>query len=75
MALTTYVTNDRSRRGICIRTDRYRYECWSHGDLERFFDLEIDPLERQNLIRDARYRAELARHRKLLIDRLIHTPA
>jgi arylsulfatase A-like enzyme len=75
MALTTYVTNDRSRRGICIRTDRYRLECWDHGDLERFFDLEIDPLERQNLVHDARYRAELARHRKLLIDRLIHTPA
>jgi hypothetical protein len=37
--------------------------------------LEADPLERTNLAHEARCRDELSRHRRLMIDRLIETPA
>jgi arylsulfatase A-like enzyme len=79
LALCEYLANDRSHRGICVRTDRYKYEYWSSSDglrqqRERFYDLREDPLERRNLISHDRCRAEIERHRLLLVDRLMHTP-
>ncbi len=73
--LSEYLTGDESTRGACVRTRRYKYEHWGHGDMERFFDLEKDPLERRNLITAPEYIEEIDRHRLLMIDRLIHTPA
>jgi hypothetical protein len=80
LILCEYLDNQQSERGTCVRTDRFKYEVWSPADgsrqgRERFYDLQEDPLERRNRIADARCRAELERHRLLMIDRLMHTPA
>jgi arylsulfatase len=83
MILCEYLDNDQSERGICIRTDRFKYEYWSPSSApaegrqgrEHFYDLQEDPLERRNLLSEAPYRTEIERHRLLMIDRLIHTPA
>lgn len=73
--LSEYMTNDRLSRAVCLRTGRFKYEYWTPDGGERFFDLQEDPLERCNRINDDRYRAQIDEHRRLLIDRLIHTPA
>ena len=75
MALSEYRSNDRTERGICVRTEGFKYAYWGHGDVERFFDLDQDPLERHNRVGDPACQEEVARHRRLLIDRLVHTPA
>jgi arylsulfatase A-like enzyme len=75
LVLCEYVINDRSYRGICVRSSRFKYEYWTSDRGERFFDLHEDPLERRNLIDDDRYRDRIAEHRRQMIDRLIHTPA
>ena len=72
-ALCEYVVNDRSFRGICIRTERHKYVHWDRERPEQFFDLQEDPLERRNLIDDPTYRDEIRRHRVLIINRLMHT--
>ena len=71
--LCEFVSNDRSVRSICLRTERHKYVYWSGEKPEQFFDLQEDPLERRNLINDPAYGDEIARHRVLLIDRLMHT--
>ncbi len=75
LALCEYTSNDRSERGICVRTERAKYEYWSPSGQERFYDLQADPLERRNLVAQAQYQDEIDRHRLLMIDRLTHTPA
>jgi hypothetical protein len=75
MVLSEFLANDQEMKGTCVRTAKFKYEYWGHGELERFYDLQNDPLERRNLIDDARYGKELSRHRKLMIERLMHTPA
>jgi arylsulfatase A-like enzyme len=75
LALCEYLSNDRSERGICVRTERFKYEYWSPSERERFYDLQADPLERRDLIAQAPYRDEIERHRLLMIDRLMNTPA
>ena len=74
-AVCEYLTNDRSLRGTCVRTPRYKYARWSGGRPEELYDLQEDPLERQNRATDPQYRDEVDRHRLLLIDHLMHTPA
>ena len=71
VALCQQVAHDRSWRTISATTKRCRY-IWSDTDdrPEQLFDLENDPLERTNLIGEATYQDEIARHRKLMIDRL-----
>ncbi len=68
--LCEYTTNDRSRSGKCLRTERYKYCYWSTGE-EEFYDLQEDPLERCNLAGDAAYQDILNDHRRRLIDRLM----
>jgi arylsulfatase A-like enzyme len=75
VALCEHQSNDRSERGICVRTERGKYEIWSPSGRERFYDLQADPLERRNLIAQAPYRDEVDRHRRLMIERLMNTPA
>ncbi len=71
-ALCEYLSNDRGRAGVCLRTPHAKYVQWSDG-VEKFFDLEQDPLERTNLVEDPGRRAEIAEHRRALIHRLSTT--
>ncbi|HUW56190.1 MAG TPA: sulfatase-like hydrolase/transferase [Planctomycetota bacterium] len=73
VALSEFVASDRSFRTVCAVTGRFKY-VWSSGVRpEEFFDLANDPLERTNLIDEAEHQGEIARHRKLMIDRLSAT--
>ena len=74
LILSEHMENSQSSRGICLRTDRYKYIYWTDGGPERFFDLQQDPLERHNLIRDPGHQPEIARHRVLMIERMMKTP-
>ncbi|NOY81575.1 MAG: sulfatase-like hydrolase/transferase [Kiritimatiellaeota bacterium] len=71
-ALCEYLSNDRKRAGVCLRTPHAKYVQWTDG-VEKFFDLEQDPLERTNLIDDSSRRAEIDEHRRSLIHRLSTT--
>ena len=73
LALCEYVSNDRSVRGICVRTPRYKYAHWEGDPPEQFHDLQEDPFERTDLIGDPEYRDEIERHRLLATKRLMHT--
>lgn len=70
VALCQHTINDRSTKGICVRTQRYKYTYWGRARPEQFFDLQQDPLERRNLIGEPKYGDEMGRHRLLAIDRL-----
>lgn len=71
LVLSEYISNDRSRRGVCVHTERYKYVFWGTTRTEQFFDLQEDPLERRDLSGDPKYRDDIARHRMLIIDRLV----
>jgi len=73
MILCGYVSNDRKRRGICVRTERFKYVFWAHNGNEQFFDLQKDPHERENFIDEQAYRGEIERHRLLMMKRLAQT--
>ena len=61
-------------KGRMLRTRRFKYVAFSEGrDPEMLFDLEIDPGEVRNLIRDPGYEVELARHRRLLNAWIVRT--
>ena len=72
-ALCEFTSGDRSRRGVCVRTERHKYAFWGRDEPGQFFDLAEDPLERHNAIEDTRYREEIERHRRLMLDRLMRT--
>lgn len=74
LILSEFTNGTRTRTSKCIRTRRFKYNIYRGVNTkEEFFDLEEDPLERQNVIDDPRYRDELARHRVLLLERLMTT--
>ncbi len=52
--------------GRMLRSERFKYTCYLEGNGEELYDLEKDPGETRNLIRDKGYRKELERHRRLL---------
>ncbi|RLB13514.1 MAG: sulfatase [Deltaproteobacteria bacterium] len=52
--------------GRMIRTDRYKYTRYLEGDGEELYDLENDPGEKRNLIKDPEYAVALREHRALL---------
>ncbi len=56
---------------FAIRTDRYKY-IFHYGvwDLDAFYDLETDPIERHNLIGVPAYRDRIAALKKQLFDEL-----
>ncbi len=58
---------DLSKAGRMLRTLRWKYSAFSQGaNPEMLFDLDNDPLEMNDLARDASRHAELERHRELL---------
>ena len=59
--------DDETKKGRMIRTARYKYIAFSHGQRpEMLFDLETDPGETKNLAYLASYREVLSEHRQLL---------
>ena len=56
---------------FAIRTDRYKY-VYYHGtwDIDGFYDLQTDPIERHNLITVPAYQKQIASMRKRLFDQL-----
>lgn len=68
--LCEYESNDRSRRGKCVRSARYKYIFWDGGRPAEFYDLQEDPDERVNLADDAAYASQVRAHQALLIERL-----
>lgn len=69
--LCEFMTSDQTRKGKCIRTERYKYIFWGLENEPEFYDLWEDPDELHNLYGDARYRSEIERHKDLLLDRLM----
>ena len=59
--------DDETKKGRMIRTARYKYIAFSHGQRpELLFDLENDPGETENLAYQAAYREVLSEHRERL---------
>jgi arylsulfatase A-like enzyme len=78
-AVMSFFDHQRLARGLCIRSDRYKYSQWTQGGsqnlfYDEFFDLENDPHERHNLIADPSLRDQVEAHRKMLINRMLQTP-
>jgi len=69
-ALCEYMTNDRTRQGTCVRTDRWKYAFWGGEHPAELYDLQGDPEELRNLAGDPAYRAQLDEMRDLMLDRL-----
>ena len=69
--LCEYLTNDQARKGKCVRTERYKYAFWGREHPPEFYDLQEDPDEMRNLYGDPRYAEEIARHKDILLDRLL----
>ena len=59
--------DDETKKGRMIRTARYKYIAFSHGQRpEMLFDLETDPGETKNLAFLGCYREVLSEHRELM---------
>ena len=79
VTMTEFADEKRAARGLCVRTERFKYGQWTETGahklfFDEFFDLEKDPFERHNAIHDPAYRDEVERHRRLVIDRMLKTP-
>ena len=72
--LCEYVTNDRRKRGMCLRTDRYKYVVWGTDQPAELYDLKEDPDELANVAAQPAYRAIVQEHTDLLLRRLLRTP-
>ncbi len=60
-------TEDLDMQGRMLRTQRYKYIVFSRGrNPELFFDLQADPGETRNRVRDLALAGEVQRHRALL---------
>ena len=70
--LCEFMTNDRSQKTKCIRTERYKYVFAGSDGQHEFYDLREDPDELRDLYHDPACGAEVSRHKDLLLDRLMH---
>jgi hypothetical protein len=74
--LCEYVNPTREQRLKCVRTRRHKLvfggpkSALAAGQAVQFFDLEADPLERENVAGDPRYQDEIRRHLELLTHRV-----
>ena len=60
--------------GRMIRTSEFKYVCYSEGaNHEQLFNLEMDPGEMHNLVRESGYQGILKQHRKLLQEYIENT--
>jgi arylsulfatase A-like enzyme len=71
--LSEHETNDRSRKGSCVRSRRYKYIYWTGGQAAEFYDLQEDPDEQVNLAADPGYAAQVRAHQEMLIERMLAT--
>jgi len=66
--------DDETKEGRMIRTARYKYIAFSHGQRpEMLFDLESDPGETENLAYQVAHREVLSEHRELLSEEIEKT--
>ena len=66
--------DDETRKGRMIRTARYKYIVFSHGQRpELLFDLETDPGETQNLAYRGAYEGIVSEHRQRLREEMERT--
>ena len=71
--LCEHTTNDRTRKGKCLRTPRHKYIFWGAQSAPEFYDLQEDPDELRNLHNDPLYRNLVEWHKDLLLDRLMQS--
>ena len=72
--LCEYVTNERRKRGMCLRSDRYKYVVWDTDQPVELYDLQEDPDELVNVAAQPAYRPIVQEHADLLLRRLLRTP-
>jgi choline-sulfatase/glucosamine-6-phosphate deaminase len=66
--------DDDTKKGRMIRTARYKYIVFSHGQRpELLFDLETDPGETRNLAYQSAFRETVSEHRALLMREIEET--
>ncbi len=70
LILSEYTEGDRSRKGKCVRTARYKYNFWMPGSEEELYDMDTDPLETRNIAGDPAYAGILSDMRVKMISRL-----
>ena len=67
------MTNDRSSKAKCIRTERFKYVFAGATGAHEFYDLQEDPDELHNLYGDPSRAEAVNRHKDLLLDRLMQS--
>ncbi len=71
--LCEFTENDRSYKGKCLRTTRYKYILWTPGRMEELYDMQVDPLEERNLIDQPDYQEIAVEMRRRMIEQLMIT--
>ena len=67
-------TGDKTRAGRMVRSAKYKYARYSHGDQnEQLFDLESDPGETQNLAHERSLQEVIVHHREFLKNWMLET--
>lgn len=67
--LCEYVSNDRKRKGKCVRTERYKFVTWGRN-VGELYDLQQDPLEQHNLYDDPGYISLRDEMKDILLEKL-----
>lgn len=67
--LCEYVSNDRKKKGKCIRTELYKFVTWGHN-VGELYDLVEDPLEQDNLYDKPEYISLRDEMKDILLEKL-----
>jgi arylsulfatase len=73
IALSEYENNHRDVRGKAIITNRYKYAYWGQKLGSEFYDLQADPHETRNLVRNPQFADLVEEHKELLLQRLLES--